>query len=127
MLFEKIKRARRGAKDSRKQLNGILNEIAYGNDLFMIKLLKLVFAMVMAIDTVLMEREVQRLQEKNQQIKEMAKEIMGTSQNVSTELRSRDIDKICTVLSEYECQLEEACSILPFTTITSPSHTIPTR
>lgn len=69
--------------------------------------------MFMVIDTALMEREVQRLQEKNQQIKEMAKEIMGTSQNVSTELRSRDIDKICTVLDEYEFQLEQACSVLP--------------
>ena len=62
MLFEELQRARRGAKDSRKQLNGILNEIAYSNDLLVIKLLKLVFAMFMAIDTALMERKVRKRQ-----------------------------------------------------------------
>ena len=107
MLFEELQRARRGAKDSRKQLNGILNEIAYSNDLLVIKLLKLVFAMFMAIDTALMEREVQRLQEKNRQIKLLAKQVMSASQNISAELRSGDIEKIRTVLNEYEQQLEQ--------------------
>lgn len=113
MLFEEIQRARCGAKDSRKQLNNILNDIAYSNDLFVIKLLKLVFAFFMAIETASMEREVQRLQEKNQQIKAEAKQIMTTSQNASAELRSGDIEKICTVLDEYELQLEQAYSVLP--------------
>ena len=113
MLFEEIQRARCGSKDSRKQLNNILNDIAYSNDLFVIKLLKLVFAFFMAIETASIEREVQRLQEKNRQIKETAKQIMTTSQNVSAELRSGDIEKICTVLDEYELQLEQACSVLP--------------
>jgi hypothetical protein len=107
ILFEELQRARRGAKDSRKQLNGILNEIAYSNDLLVIKLLKLVFAMFMAIDTALMEREVQRLQEKNRQIKLLAKQVMSASQNVSAELRSGDIEKIRAVLNEYEQQLEQ--------------------
>jgi mevalonate kinase len=82
-------------------------------DLFVIKLLKLVFAFFMAIETASIEREVQRLQEKNRQIKETAKQIMTTSQHVSAELRSGDIEKICTVLDEYELQLEQVCSVLP--------------
>jgi hypothetical protein len=36
-----------------------------------------------------------------------------TSQNVRAELRSGDIEKICTVLDEYELQLAQACSVLP--------------
>ena len=63
--------------------------------------------MFMAIDTALMEREVQRLQEKNRQIKLLAKQVMSTSQNVSAELRSGDIEKIRAVLNEYEQQLEQ--------------------
>lgn len=108
MLFEEIQRARRGARDSRKQLNGILNEIGYGNDLFVIKLLKLVFAMFMAIDIALMEREVQRLQEKNQQIKTEAKRIMGESQTVSDVLREKEVERVEAVLTAYEDNLFEA-------------------
>lgn len=102
LLFEELQRARRGAKDSRKQLNGILNEIAYSNDLLVIKLLKLIFAMFMAIDTALMEREVQRLQEKNQQIKAEAKRVMSESRTVSDALRQKDADRIEAVLTAYE-------------------------
>ena len=54
-----------------------------------------------------MEREVQRLQEKNRQIKLLAKQVMSASQNVSAELRSGDIEKIRAVLNEYEQQLEQ--------------------
>ena len=54
-----------------------------------------------------MEREVQRLQEKNRKIKLLAKQVMSASQNVSAELRSGDIEKIRAVLNEYEQQLEQ--------------------
>lgn len=108
MLFEEIQRARRGARDSRKQLNSMLNDIAYCNDLFVIKLLKLVFAFFMAIETASMEREVQRLQEKNQQLKAEAKRIMGESQSVSDMLREKDIERIEIALRDYEANLFEA-------------------
>lgn len=108
MLFEEIQRARRGARDSRKQLNSMLNDIAYSNDLFVIKLLKLVFAFFMAIETASMEQEVQRLQEKNQQLKVEAKRIMGESQSVSDMLREKDIERIEIALRDYEANLFEA-------------------
>ena len=59
------------------------------------------------------EVSLSHLRRQNWQIKETAKQIMTTSQNVSAELRSGDIEKICTVLDEYELQLEQACSVLP--------------
>ena len=58
--------------------------------------------MFMAIDTALMEREVQRLQEKNQQIKAEAKRVMSESQTVSDALRQKDADRIEAVLTAYE-------------------------
>ena len=107
MLFGEIQRARCGAKDSRKRLNSILNDIAYGNDLFLIKLLKLVFALFVAMETASMEQKVQRLQEKNQEIKALAKQVMIASQSVCADLRSGDIERINAVLQEYEHQLEQ--------------------
>ena len=80
ILFDELQRARYGAKNIRKQLDSTLNDITYSNDLFVFKLLKLVFAFFIAIETTSMEREGQRLQEKNQQIKAEAKQIMTTSQ-----------------------------------------------
>ena len=123
LLFEEIQRARYGAKDSRNRLNSILNDIAYHNDLLVVKLLKLVFALFMAIETASMEQKVQQLQEKNQQLKALAKEVMRNSQTVSTTLRSGDIEKIDTVLNEYEHQLKHVHSeILSSHTFVKPPH-----
>ena len=128
LLFEEIQRARCGATDSRKRLNSILNDIAYHNDLLVVKLLKLVFALFMAIETASIEQKVQKLQEKNQQIKVLAKEVMSASQIVSTTLRSGDIEKINTVLSEYEHQLKHVHSeILSSHTFVKPTHNTPVR
>lgn len=128
LLFEEIQRARYGAKDSRKRLNSILNDIAYHNDLLVVKLIKLVFALFMAIETASIEQKVQQLQEKNQQLKALAKEVMSNSQIVSTTLRSGDIKKINTVLSEYEHQLKHVHSeILSSHTFVKPTHNTPVR
>lgn len=62
----------------------------------------------MTIETASMEREVQRLQEKNQQLKAEAKRIMGESQSVSDVLREKDIERIEMALREYETNLFEA-------------------
>ena len=107
-LYEEIHRARQGAKDSRKYLNAILNDIAYSNDLFIIKLFKLVFAMFVAVESATREREVKQLQEKNQQIKALAKNIVSESQTVGEHLRSKDIDNIERILSEYEQLLQNS-------------------
>ena len=107
-LYEEIHRARQGAKDGRKYLNAILNDIAYSNDLFIIKLFKLVFAMFVAVESVTREREVKRLQEKNQQIKALAKNIVSESQTVGEHLRNKDIENIERVLNEYEQLLQNS-------------------
>ncbi len=118
-LYEEIHRARQGAKDSRKCLNAILNDIAYSNDFFIIKLFKLVFAMFVAIESATREQEVKRLQEKNQQIKTLAKNIVTESQTVGEHLRSKDIENIERILSEYEQLLQNS-----LITINSGYHSI---
>ena len=111
-LYEEIHRARQGAKDSRKYLTAILNDIAYSNDFFIIKLFKLVFAMFVAIESATREREVQRLQEKNQQIKALAKNIISESQTVGEHLRNKDIENIERILSEYEHLLQDSLVVI---------------
>ncbi len=107
-LYEEIHRARQGAKDSRKYLTAILNDIAYSIDLFVIKLFKLVFAMFVPVESASRERDVKRLQEKNQQIKALAKNIVSESQTVGEHLRSKEIDNIERILSEYEQLLQNS-------------------
>ena len=107
-LYEEIHRARQGAKDSRKYLTAILNDIAYSNDFFIIKLFKLVFAMFVAVESATREREVKRLQEKNQQIKALAKNIVSESQTVGEHLRNKDIENIEMILRDYEQLLENS-------------------
>ena len=111
-LYEEIHRARQGAKDSRKYLTAILNDIAYSNDFFIIKLFKLVFAMFVAVESASREREVKRLQEKNQQIKALAKKIVSESQTVGEYLRSKDIENIERILSEYEQLLQNSLIVI---------------
>lgn len=111
-LYEEIHRARQGAKDSRKYLNAILNDIAYSNDIFVIKLFKLVFAMFVAVEFATREREIKRLQEKNQQIKALAKNIVSESQTVGEHLRNKDIENIERILSEYEHLLQDSLMVI---------------
>ena len=106
-LYEEIKRARQGAKDSRKQLNNILNDIAYSNGLF-INLIRLFFAFFIALETASMEREVKRLQEANTVLKQQAKEVMQKSNNVSAVLRTKELDDIEEALFDYEVALDNA-------------------
>ena len=118
-LYEEIHRARQGAKDSRKYLTAILNDIAYGNDFFIVKLFKLVFAMFVAVESATREREVKRLQEKNQQIKALAKNIVSESQTVGEHLRNKDIENIEMILREYEQLLQNS-----LITINSDHHSL---
>ena len=110
LLYEEIYRARQGVRDSRKHLNRLLNDIAYSNDFFIIKLFKLLFALFIAVNNIHYDNQVERLQEANTALKQQAKEIMQYSNDVSAALRAKEIDNIEKVLSDYEAVLEEAKS-----------------
>ena len=108
MLFDEIQRARKDANHSRKRLKSILNNIAYSNDFFIIKMFKLVFALFIAIETKSLEQDVQELQKRNQEIKAQAKQIIADGQTIGDKLRNKDLDMIEQVLTEYENQLEQS-------------------
>ena len=55
---------------------------------------------------------VKRLQEKNQQIKALAKNIVSESQTVGEHLRNEDIENIERILSEYEHLLQDSLVVI---------------
>ena len=64
--------------------------------------------MFVAVESATREREVKRLQEKNQQIKALAKNIVSESQTVGKHLRNKDIENIEMILREYEQLLQNS-------------------
>ena len=75
--------------------------------------------MFVAVESATKEREVQRLQEKNQQIKALAKNIVAKSQTVGEHLRNKDIENIERILREYEQLLQNS-----LITINSDHHSL---
>ena len=75
--------------------------------------------MFVALESATREREVQRLQEKNQQIKALAKNIVSESQTVGEHLRNKDIESIEMILREYEQLLQNS-----LITINSDHHSL---
>lgn len=106
-LYEEIHRARQGVRDSRKQLNDILNDIACSNGLF-INIIRLFFALFLALEVASIERDVKRLQETNTALKQQAKEVIQQSNNVSAVLKSKELDDIQASMLDYEVALEKA-------------------
>ena len=68
--------------------------------------------MFVAVESATREREVKRLQEKNQQIKTLAKNIVAESQTVGEHLRNKDIENIERILSEYEHLLQDSLMVI---------------
>ena len=62
LLREELLRARRNAHYGRKSLHNLLWDISCTNDFFIVKLFKLVGAIMTALDNIFLEAEVQRLQ-----------------------------------------------------------------
>ena len=112
MLWEEIQKARKTSYLNKKRLEDLIFDITEGSDFFLIKLFKLVAALFVAIDNIQYEKEVERLQEANRVLKQQAKEIMSQSSDVSTVLRSKQLDDIERALANYEDALEKAKSFV---------------
>lgn len=108
LLYDEIYRARQGAKDSRKLLSNILNDIAYSNDFFLFKLCKLIYALFIAIEKIYYDNQVEHLQQANTALKQQAKEIMMKSNTTSAILRTKELDDIEKALSNYEAAVKGA-------------------
>ena len=107
-LYDELQLARREAWQSKKKLKRYLYQIAYTNDCFIVKLFKLVVAFFVAMNADQAERKVRQLQEQNDEIKKVAKQIVTDSQKVGEELRKGELAEIEKALSLYDQLLLEA-------------------
>lgn len=128
-LFAELQRARKGTESNRKKLKELLSDVAYGNDFFLVKLFKLVAALFVAMETKALDNEVKLLQEKNDALKNIAKNVMSESQTVSATLRGKDIDEIASSMLKYEQMLSSILKTIDYTrNIThSKAHNTPCR
>ena len=61
-----------------------------------------------AVDNIFLEAEVQRLQKANNELKQLAKDIMSDSQGVSAELKTKDVVRIQEAMTAYEEELQNS-------------------
>ena len=108
LLREELLRARRNAHYSRKSLHNLLWDISCTNDFFIVKLFKLLGAILTAVDNIFLEAEVQRLQKANNELKQLAKDIMSDSQEVSSELKTKDVVRIQEAMTTYDQELQNS-------------------
>ena len=86
----------------------ILNEIANSTDFIIIKAFKLLQVLFIAISNFHHENEIEKLQEANKQLKNQARNIMSLSNEVSSVLKTKQLDDIEQSLKQYEITLENA-------------------
>ena len=116
LLREELLRARRNAHNSKKSLHDLLWDISCTNDFFIVKLFKLLGAILTAVDNIFLEAEVQRLQKANNELKQLAKDIMSESQEVSAELKTRDVVRIQETMESYELTLQTSINKIKYIT-----------
>ena len=105
LLYQELQRAKQSAYTNQKELNRLLNNLIYSNDYLIIKLLKLMFALLLIFQAVSLEYEVQQLYAANERLKQCSKEVMAESKTVSAELRNKDLDRIHLAMQEYDAHL----------------------
>ena len=84
--------------------------------MFIVKLFKLLGAILTAVDNIFLEAEVQRLQKANNELKQLAKDIMSESQEVSAELKTRDVVRIQETMESYELTLQTSINKIKYIT-----------
>ncbi len=107
-LWQEIKRARRTSYLEKKMIASILNEIANSTDFIIIKAFKLLQVLFIAISNFHHENEIEKLQEANKELKTQARNIMTLSNDVSSVLKTKQLDDIEQSLKAYETALKNA-------------------
>ena len=107
-LWQEIKRARETSYLEKKMIASILNEIANSTDFIIIKAFKLLQVLFIAISNFHHEKEIEKLQEANKELKNQARNIMSLSNDISSILKTKQLDDIEQSLKAYETALENA-------------------
>ncbi len=108
ILWDEIQKARRTSYLEKKMIASILNEIANSTDFIIIKAFKLLQVLFIAISNFHHENEIEKLQEANNELKNQARNIMSLSNDVSSVLKTKQLDDIEQSLKSYEIALENA-------------------
>lgn len=108
LLRDELLQARKNAYYSKKSLYNLIWDISCTNDFFIVKLFKLVGAVLTVLDNIFLEAEVQRLQKANNELKQLAKNIMSDSQGVSAELKTKDVVRIQKAMTTYNQELQNS-------------------
>jgi len=112
VLWQELTEARKRQKYNKKKLARTLNDIAYGTDFLIVKLIKLFTALFMVLDNVRYENQIEELQEANRKLKETAISVMQESKEASGVLRNKDVTDIEQTLIDYELTLEKATNFI---------------
>ena len=96
-------------------MTDLLFDITDSTDFLIVKLFKLLCALFVAMDNIRYERDIERLQEVNNQLKAQAKEVMKQSADVASVLKEKDFENIENILREYDKNLHLATSFIQAT------------
>lgn len=111
-LWNELQQARKTQRYNKKHLENLLYDITEGTDFLIVKLFKLIALFFVSLNNFRYDNEVEKLETANCILKQQAKEIMQQSQDVSAELRNKNVDSITTALVEYEETLKNALILI---------------
>lgn len=108
-ISDEVGRLRNETNDSRQYLNKLLCDLVFSNDLLIVRLWKLFFAILVAAEARTAEYRLKQLEEANREIAKQSKHIMASSKTVGTDLRNKgDLDAVLASLNCFESEVSRS-------------------
>ena len=108
-ISDEVGRLRNETNDSRQYLNELLCDLVFSNDLLIVRLWKLFFAILVAAEARTAEYRLKQLEEANREIAKQSKHIMASSKTVGTDLRNKgDLDAVLASLNCFESEVSRS-------------------
>ena len=111
-LWNEIKKARQTADYNKEHLSRLIYDITEGTDILLVKLIKLFVALFVAIKNIQYEKQLEELQQANNELKQQARKAMARSSEVSKILQSKDLYGIEKALKEYDKNLSNTTQFI---------------
>ena len=108
-ISDEVGRLRNETNDSRQYLNELLCDLVFSNDLLIVRLWKLFFAILVAAEARTAEYRLKQLEDANREIAKQSKHIMASSKTVGTALRNKDdLDAVLASLNCFEREVSRS-------------------
>ena len=108
-ISDEVGRLRNETNDSRQYLNELLCDLVFSNDLLIVRLWKLFFAILVAAEARTAEYRLRQLEKANREIAKQSKHIMASSKTVGTALRNKgDLDAVLASLNCFEREVSRS-------------------